>query len=112
MAGILRGDIVWADLEPSVGNEQSGCRPVLVISNTFFNECSRMVIAFALTSKPQRSCFPFSWELSNVDLPKKTWVKMSQIRTLSIRRLKGKISSVAPEELEQIISGFNEIISE
>jgi len=71
-----------------------------------------MVIAFALTSKPQRAGFPFTWELSNTDLPKKTWVKMNQIRALSVHRLKDRISRVKPEELEQIISGFSEIISE
>jgi mRNA interferase MazF len=110
MAGILRGDIMWADLDPTVGHEQAGRRPVLVISNDIFNECSETVIAFALTGQPQDAGYPLTWELSNPDLPRKTWVKMSQIRTLSVHRLKEKISRVKSEELDQIIEGFNAII--
>ena len=54
MAGILRGEIVWADLDPTRGHEQGGQRPVLVISHDVFNERSGTVIAMAITSQPQR----------------------------------------------------------
>ncbi|MGH9913849.1 MAG: type II toxin-antitoxin system PemK/MazF family toxin, partial [Pyrinomonadaceae bacterium] len=81
MARILRGDIVWADLNPTRGNEQSGLRPVLVLSEDVFNQNSGTVIAMALTSQPQRAGFPLTFELSGKDLPKKSWVKISQIRT-------------------------------
>jgi len=57
MARILRGDIVWADLNPVRGREQAGQRPVLVISQDVFNERSGTVIAVALTSQPQKAGF-------------------------------------------------------
>ncbi len=55
MASILRGDIVWADLNPTRGNEQAGLRPVVVLSEDIFNQNSGTVIAMALTSQPQRA---------------------------------------------------------
>jgi len=110
MAQILRGDIYWADLEPTVGHEQSGLRPVLVVSHNVFNDRSGTVIAMALTSQPQRSGFPLTYELENQSLPKKSWVKISQIRTLSVLRLKNKLGEVQPEDLDTIIEGLNEII--
>jgi mRNA interferase MazF len=110
MARILRGDIVWADLNPVRGKEQAGQRPVLVISQDVFNERSGTVIAVALTSHPQKAGFPLTFELSHPQLPKKSWVKISQIRTLSIERLGQKIGRVSAEELSLIVEGLNEII--
>jgi mRNA interferase MazF len=110
MARILRGDIVWADLNPVRGREQAGQRPVLVISQDVFNERSGTVIAVALTSQPQRAGFPLTFELSHPQLPNKSWVKISQIRTLSIERLGQKIGRVSAEELSLIVEGLNEII--
>jgi len=65
MAGILRGEIVWADLNPARGSEQAGIRPVLVLSEDKFNQNSGTVIAVALTSRPPRIGFPFTLELSS-----------------------------------------------
>jgi len=110
MARILRGDIYWADLNPVKGQEQAGLRPVLVISQDVFNDRSGTVIAVALTSRPPRAGFPLTLELSNPQLPKKSWIKISQIRTLSVERLGRKICRVANEELDQVIEGLNEII--
>ena len=112
MAGILRGEIYWAELDPTIGHEQSGLRPVLILSHNIFNERSGTVIAMALTSQPQRAGFPLTYQLEDVSLPKKSWVKISQIRTLSILRLKSKLGEVPPEDLEIIIDGLNEIISD
>ncbi len=111
MAQILRGSIYWADLDPTKGHEQSGRRPVLILSNTVFNQRSGTVIAMALTAEPQRAGFPLTWELASTGLPKKTWVKVSQIRTLSIQRLNGRIGQASPAELEQAITGLNQIIA-
>ena len=110
MARILRGDIVWADLSPVRGREQAGQRPVVVISQDVFNERSGTVIAVALSSQPQKAGFPLTLELSYPQLPKKSWVKISQIRTLSIERLGQKIGRVSPEELNLIVEGLYEII--
>jgi mRNA interferase MazF len=110
MARILRGEIYWADLEPTVGHEQSGLRPVLVVSQDVFNDRSGTVIAMVLTGQPQRAGFPLTYELIDRSLPKKSWVKISQIRTLSVLRLKNKLGEVQPEDLDIIIEGLNEII--
>lgn len=110
MAGILRGDIFWADLNPVIGSEQGGLRPVLILSHNVFNERSGTVIAVALTSQPQKAGYPLTYELGVTTLPKKSWVKMSQIRTLSVKRISRKISKVSDEELSIVIEGLNEII--
>jgi len=110
MAGILRGNIHWADLNPVIGSEQGGLRPVLVLSHNVFNERSGTIIVAALTSQPQRAGFPLTLELSDPKLPKKSWVKMSQIRTLSVKRLRKKIARATEEELALVIDGLNEII--
>ncbi|MCL4490414.1 MAG: type II toxin-antitoxin system PemK/MazF family toxin [Nitrospirae bacterium] len=110
MARILRGDIRWADLNPARGREQAGLRPVLVISQDVFNERSGTVIAVALSSQPQRAGFPLTLELKISELPKRSWVKMSQIRTLSVERIGKLIGKASPEEIEAVIDGLNEII--
>lgn len=110
MARILRGEIRWADLNPVRGHEQAGLRPVLVLSHDVFNERSGTVIAVALTSQPQRAGFPLTFELQAAKLPKRSWVKISQIRTLSIQRLGAKLDRASPEEVSQIVEGLNEII--
>jgi mRNA interferase MazF len=110
MAGILRGNIYWADLNPVIGSEQGGLRPVLILSHNVFNERSGTVIAVALTSQPQRAGFPLTLELDEKNLPKKSWVKISQIRTLSKKRIGKKIATASYEELSLIIEGLNEII--
>lgn len=111
MARILRGEIRWADLNPVRGNEQAGLRPVLILSHDIFNERSGTVIAMAITSRPQKAGFPLTLELKSPDLPKKSWIKISQIRTLSVERV-GKVIGEAPlEELNQAIEGLNEIIA-
>jgi mRNA interferase MazF len=110
MARILRGDIVWADLNPVRGREQAGLRPVLILSEDVFNENSGTVIAVAITSQPQRAGFPLTYELVGSGLPKPSWVKISQIRTLFVERLGKKIGKVRPEELDIIIEGLKEIL--
>lgn len=111
MARILRGEIRWAELDPVRGREQAGLRPVLILSHDVFNERSGTVIALALTSQPPRTGFPLTLELDLSNLPKKSWVKISQIRTLSVERIGRRLSRVSPEVLDQVIEGLNEIIA-
>ncbi len=110
MARILRSEIRWADLNPVRGREQAGLRPVLILSGDIFNERSGTVIAMAITGQPQRAGFPLTLELGSLDLPKRSWVKISQIRTLSVDRIGKALGKVSPEELDQIVEGLNEII--
>lgn len=110
MAKILRGDIYWADLEPVQGREQAGHRPVLVISHEVYNSHSDLVIALAITSQPQRAPFPLVYELSERLLPKNSWVKVDQIRTISAKRLGRKMAHLDEEEVNQIIEGLLDIV--
>lgn len=110
MARILRGDVRWAELGPVRGREQAGRRPVLVLSQDVFNERSGTVIAAAITSQPQHAGFPLTLELRSVRLPKRSWVKISQIRTLAAERLGPRLGRVAPEEIAQVVEGLNEIL--
>ena len=110
MARILRGEIRWADPDPVRGREQAGARPVLVLSHDVFNERSGTIIAVDLTSQPQRAGFPLTLELDIRGLPKKSWVKISQIRTLSVERIGARLARAMPEILDQVVEGLNEII--
>lgn len=110
MARILRGEIRWADLNPVRGREQAGLRPVLILSHDVFNERSGTVIALALTSQLQRAGFPLTHELISAKLSKRSWVKISQIRTLAVERIGAKLGHCTPEELTHVVEGLNEII--
>ena len=65
----------------------------------------------AITSQPQRAGFPLTVALPSEILPKPSWVKISQIRTISIDRLGKRIASVGPEMLGQLVDGLLELIS-
>ena len=110
MAGILRGEVYWADLKPVRGSEQAGLRPVLIISGDIFNEKSGTVIALALTSRPQRAGFPLTLELESKKLPKKSWVKIGQVRTLSTERIGRRIAAIGREELDRVVEGLEELV--
>lgn len=110
MAAVLRGEIYWADLDPTLGSEQAGRRPVLVLSETVFNARSGTVIAVALTSQEPRASFPLTLELGGAGLPKRSWAKISQIRTLSVQRLGSKLGEATAEEVAAVLEGLNEIL--
>jgi mRNA interferase MazF len=85
---------------------------VLVISHDVFNARSGTVIAMALTSHPQRAGFPLTLELEARGLPKRSWVKISQIRTLSTQRLGRRLAKASPEQLARVVEGLNELVAE
>lgn len=111
MARVLRGDIYWADLGAPRGHEQGGERPVLVISHDVFNERSQTAIVLAITSVPQRAGFPLTLPIESVPLPKPSWVKISQVRTLATSRLKRRLGRLSDEELSKAMAGLNEIVA-
>ena len=110
MARILRGEVRWADLNPVRGHERAGQRPVLVLSHDVFNERSGTVIAVALTSQEPRAAFPLTLESKAAGLTRRSWVKISQIRTLSVDRIGQRIARASEEELARVLDGLNEII--
>ncbi len=111
MADVLRGEVYWADLDPVRGREQAGLRPVLVISHDVVNRGLGTVIALAITSRTQRAGFPLTHRLRSGDLPKESWVKMSQVRTLSVERLRGRIGRVDADELAEVVGGLAELVT-
>jgi len=110
MARILRGDIRWADLNPVRGHEQAGQRPVLIVSHDVFNERSGTVIAIAMTSNEPRAGFPLTLESRAAGLAKRSWIKISQIRTLSVDRIGRRLARASEEELARVLDGLNEIL--
>jgi len=107
-----RGEVRWADLSQGRGREQAGRRPVLVLSHDVFNDRSGTVIAMAVTSRPQKAGFPLSPEIETEGLPKRSRVKISQVRTLAADRIGDSITQLAPEELSRVVDGLNEIIGD
>ena len=112
MADILRGEVYWADLNPVRGSEQAGRRPVLIISHDIFNQRSGTVIAMAITGQPQKAGFPLVLEISEPGMPKQSWVKISQVRTLSTLRLSDRITRLPPDFVNQAIDGLIEVVGE
>ncbi len=110
MARILRGDIRWADLNPVRGHEQAGVRPVLILSHDVFNDRSGTVIAMAMTSQEPRAGFPLTLESKADGLTKRSWIKISQVRTLSVDRIGKRLARSSPEEITQVVEGLNEIV--
>ena len=110
MARILRGDVRWAELDPVRGREQAGRRPVLVLSHDVFNDRSGTVIALALTSQEPRAGFPLTLESQARSLTKRSWIKISQIRTLSVDRIGQRIARASDEEVARVLDGLNEIL--
>lgn len=111
MARVLRGDVRWADLSPARGSEQAGRRPVLVLSHDVFNARSGTVIAVALTSQEPRAGFPLTIESRASGLDKRSWIKISQIRTMATERLGRRLARASEEELARVVEGLTEIIA-
>jgi mRNA interferase MazF len=110
VARVLRGEVYWAGLDPRVGHEQGGRRPVLILSHDVFNERSGTVIALAITSRPQRAGFPLSWPGPSGLLDRESWIKISQVRTLSTQRLGRRVGSVGETALQEIVAGLLELV--
>jgi len=101
---ILRGEIYSANLDPVVGSEQGGLRPVLIIQNNTGNRYSPTVIVLALTSQLQKARLPTHVVIpcTGHGLEKDSVALAEQIRTIDKRRLKEKIGFLRPEYMNQI----------
>lgn len=110
MARILRGEVRWADLNPVRGHEQAGPRPVLILSHDIFNERSGTVTVVAMTGQQPRAGFPLTVESEATGLNKRSWIEISQIRTLSVDRIGKRLARASEEELARVVDGLNEIL--
>ncbi len=101
---IKRGEIYYADLNPVVGSEQGGIRPIVVLQNDVGNKYSPTVIAAATTSRLTKAKLPTHIELScdSTPMPKDSVVLLEQIRTIDKSRIKEKIGELPPDVMQQI----------
>lgn len=99
-----RGDIFYSDLSPTVGSEQGGMRPVVIIQNNTGNKYSPTVIVAAITSQITKAKLPTHVELKAKEygLIKDSVVLCEQVRTLDKKRLKTKIGHISNEKMNQI----------
>jgi len=70
-----------------------------------------LIIALAITSQPQRVNLPLALKLESAKLPKPSWVKISQVRTLSTERLGKRLGRLSAEEIDQVIEGLFELVA-
>ena len=84
---------------------------MLVLSHDVFNARSGTVIAVALTSQEPRAGFPLALEIEASGLPKRSWIKISQVRTLAVERLGRRLARVSDEDVARVVEGLSEIIA-
>jgi mRNA interferase MazF len=97
---ILRGDLYYADLNPVVGSEQGGTRPVLIVSNDIGNRHSPTVIVAAITSKAMKTLLPTQCALGGrAGLDRDSIVLLEQIRTIDKRRLRDYVGALGHEDM-------------
>ncbi|MBQ2956314.1 MAG: type II toxin-antitoxin system PemK/MazF family toxin [Clostridia bacterium] len=101
---ILRGDLYSANLDPVVGSEQGGLRPVLIIQNDTGNRYSPTVIVLAVTSQIQKARLPTHVFIPSAGhgLERDSVVLAEQIRTLDKKRLRERIGALTPKYMEQV----------
>ena len=101
---IRRGDIFFANLNPVIGSEQGGLRPVLVLQNDIGNTYSPTTIVAAVTSKIKRAKLPTHVELagSHYHLDRDSVILLEQIRTIDKQRLREKIAHLDEEAMARV----------
>lgn len=100
---MTRGEIYLADLNPVVGCEQGGIRPVLVVQNNVGNTYSPTVIAAAITSKNTKKPLPTHINIKHRDgLPRNSTILLEQVRTLDKTRLIQKLCSLSEKEMDDV----------
>lgn len=101
---VRRGDIFYAQLNPVVGSEQGGIRPVLIVQNDIGNQYSPTTIVAAITSQINKAKLPTHVEISaaKTGLEKDSVILLEQIRTIDKSRLKQKIAVLDEETMAKV----------
>ncbi|MCK6481066.1 MAG: type II toxin-antitoxin system PemK/MazF family toxin [Planctomycetaceae bacterium] len=107
---VLRGDVYWVDPGGALGTEQAGRRPYLVLSQRSFNDRLGAVVGIALTSREPKWPFPLSVPVGEGRLPRRSWAKVGQVRTISVLRLGDRLGRVAPADVDRTLEALLEII--
>lgn len=102
MSMVERGEIYYADLNPVVGSEQGGIRPVLVIQNDVGNKFSPTVIVAAITSNTEKARIPTHIIVESEGMFKKSVVLLEQIRTIDKSRFTKKIGKLSEEDMKRV----------
>lgn len=105
---IHRGDIYYANLNPVLGSEQGGQRPVLIIQNDIGNMYSPTTIVAAITSRIKRAKLPTHIEISasRYRLEKDSVILLEQLRTIDKQRLREKIDHLDEEIMAKVNEGI------
>ena len=99
---IKRGDIYYADLEPVIGSEQGGVRPVVIVQNDVGNKYSPTVIIAPITSQQAKASLPTHVSITSGKLPKDSMALLEQIRTVDKSRLLEYIGELNEHQLQKI----------
>lgn len=101
---VKRGDIFFADLNPVIGSEQGGVRPVLIVQNNAGNQCSPTVIAAAITSQTDKAHLPthIFLQRNTCGLSRPSVIQLEQLRTIDKRRLRKYIGTLSRETVQKV----------
>lgn len=101
---IKRGEIYFAQLNPVIGSEQGGIRPVLVVQNDIGNQYSPTTIILAITSQINKAKLPTHIEIKAQDygLERDSVILSEQIRTIDKTRLKQRIAVLTEETMHKV----------
>ncbi|MBE6910608.1 MAG: type II toxin-antitoxin system PemK/MazF family toxin [Ruminococcaceae bacterium] len=100
---ILRGDVYYADLRPTIGSEQDGVRPVLVIQNNIGNLHSPTVIVASITSRQTKSHLPTHVNVGRVrGMNSRSIIMLEQVRTIDKARLLDFVGHLLPGAMRQV----------
>ncbi|HJA73874.1 MAG TPA: type II toxin-antitoxin system PemK/MazF family toxin [Candidatus Limosilactobacillus faecipullorum] len=101
---IMRGDIFYADLDPVIGSEQGGVRPVLVVQNDVGNLHSPTVIIAAITTKLTKHRLPTHVFLAAADsgIAKNSMILLEQVRTIDKHRLRQRVTHINPTIMKRV----------
>lgn len=99
-----RGEIYFANLDPVVGHEQGGRRPVLIIQNDLGNQFSPVLIVAAITSAPTKAAYPVDVPImaGNTGLFKGSRIMLNQIKTIDKQHLEHYIGRLNTRQMEQV----------
>lgn len=105
---LAQGDIFWTYLDPTEGREQSGRRPVLVISGEQYHDIvDSLAIVVPLTTTNRG--WPNHVRLSTLENP--SWAMTEQPRTIARRRLQTRIGAATPSELAEVLAWVLDFVS-
>ncbi len=99
---ILRGELYYANLDPVIGSEQGGERPVVILQNNKGNHYSPTVIVAPLTTKTGKPILPTHVEVNTEGLRNTSIILLEQIRTIDKKRIKSYIGAVSDDKMKQI----------